>query len=234
MRGLSWSTAPEKIQLALQAFVIELTKASLGGCLLIWISPEADFFLIRIARRKKKIASTENYPYRFKKPNPQSCHNFGWFANVHDSFFAFFCLATFQKKWATFLPFFLYLNWIKIPVVPIGILPFISIVWVLGLFFCNNQFLHYFFKSFPLFLPNFLFLLLSRSPIILLYFVFYMLYFICCYFLFPCVLCVRSWFRRVFMVLKRAQTFAIVPKATWIGTRLQIFFPYKWNPVTKS
>lgn len=174
MRGLSWWTAPEKNQLALQAFVTELMKASLGGCLLIWISPEVDFFLIRIARRKKKIASTENYPYRFKKPNPQSCHNFGWFANVHDSFFAFFCLATFQTKRATFLPFLLYLNWIKIPVVPIGILPFISIVWVLGLFFCTsfcttslNPFLCFYLISF------FYFCLVLQS-------FFYILYFICC------------------------------------------------------
>lgn len=140
-------------------------------------------------QEEKKIAFTENYSYRFKKPNPQSCHNFRWFANVHDSFLAFFCLATFQKKLATFLPFFsFYLNWIKIPVLPMGILPLISTVWVLGLFFYNNQFLHYLFPPFPLFISHVLFPLLSHYLLLffyilyficrILYFVFYMLYFI--------------------------------------------------------
>lgn len=167
---------------------MELTKASLEGCLLIWILPEIDFFLIKIARRKKKIASTENYSYRFKKPKPQSCHNFRWFANVHNSFLAFFCLATFQKKQLSFPYFSLYLNWIKIPVVPMEILPFISTVWVSGLFFYNK---HYFFPSFPLFLPHVLFLLLSHS---LLLSFFCNLYSICCtlyivFFLHMCLMC---------------------------------------------
>lgn len=192
MRGLSWWAAPEKIQLTLQTFVIELTKVSLGGCLLIWILHEVNFFLkIKIARRKKKIASTENYSYRFKKPNPQSCHNFRWFANVHYSFLALFCLATFQKKLATSL-FFRHLNWIKIPVVPMGILQFISTLWVLGLFFYNNQFLHYFFSFFPLFLPHVHFLLLSHSLLsffFILHFIFCILYvvFYTLYFFFTCV-----------------------------------------------
>lgn len=187
MRGVSWWAAPEKIQLTLQAFVIELTKASLGGCLLIWILPEIDFLKIKIARRKKRLLPQKTTPIDLKNQTHKAAIILGDLQLFMTLFLPSFFLAAFQKKWATFLPlfYFLYLNWIKIAVVPMGILPLTSTGWVLGLFFYNNvsallvSILSFVSTSCP-----FSTFLSFSSPIIVLYG-----YFIWLFFLHMCLMC---------------------------------------------
>lgn len=187
MRGVSWWAAPEKIQLTLQAFVIELTKASLGGCLLIWILPEIDFFKIKIARRKKRLLPQKTTPIDLKNQTHKAAIILGDLQLFMTLFLPSFFLAAFQKKWGTFLPlfYFLYLNWIKIAVVPMEILPLTSTGWVLGLFFYNSvsalllSILSFVSTSCP-----FSTFLSFSSPIIVLYG-----YFIWLFFLHMCLMC---------------------------------------------